>query len=183
MGTKQANIFGIWQAWVKAMIMCRSRNNCFHVNCCHHGEKDTNPLHHLCKPGAFCSKFQTMTLVLTFQSCTYEVLTERACPHQAEEPMTRLKSQWWHLLTRWKGTLHVTEHSLHNQHEGKSGNSCWSISKKVNSLCLGLIALTQILYFLKISVFSFIWLCWVLVVACGIFIMSCRIFHCSTQAL
>ena len=24
---------------------------------------------------------------------TYEVLTERACPHQAEEPMTRLKSQ------------------------------------------------------------------------------------------
>ena len=143
------------------------------------------PIHcnHLCKPGAFCSKFQTMTLVLTFQSCTYEVLTERACPHQAEEPMTRLKSQWWHLLTRWKGTLHVTEHSLHNQHEGKSGNSCWSISKKVNSLCLGLIALTQKLSFLKISVFSFIWLCWVLVVACGIFIMSCRIFHCSTQAL
>lgn len=87
MGTKQANIFGIWQAWVKAMIMCRSRNNCFHVNCCHHGEKDTNPLHHLCMPEAFCSKFQTMTLVLTFQSCTYEALTERACPHQAEEPM------------------------------------------------------------------------------------------------
>lgn len=29
------------------MIMCRNRNNCFHVNCCHHGEKDTNPLHHL----------------------------------------------------------------------------------------------------------------------------------------
>lgn len=26
--------------------MCIS-NNCFHVNCCHHGEKDTNPLHHL----------------------------------------------------------------------------------------------------------------------------------------
>ena len=53
MGTKQANIFGIWQAWVKAMIMCRSRNNCFHVNCCHHGEKDTNPLQSSVQAGGF----------------------------------------------------------------------------------------------------------------------------------
>lgn len=31
------------------MIMCISGNNCFHVNCCHHGEKDTDPSPHLHK--------------------------------------------------------------------------------------------------------------------------------------
>lgn len=106
-----------------------SGNNCFHVNCCHHGEKDTDPLCLLLmgEGGAFCSELQTLTLAPALQSCSYETLTDRARPYHTIDDICG---------GTWRGALRVSEHKLHNQHMETSGNSCWSVNKKVNYFVL-----------------------------------------------
>lgn len=46
----------------------------------------------------------------------------------------------------WREALHVNRHKLHSQHRETSGNRCWSFNKKVNMLCPGLIALSGIAF-------------------------------------
>lgn len=77
--------------------------------------------------GAFCSELQTLTLAPALQSCSYKTLTDRARPYRTIDDIYG---------ATWRGALRVSEHKLHNQHMETSGNSCWSVNKKVNYFVL-----------------------------------------------
>lgn len=107
-------------------VMCRSRNESFHVNCRHHGEESTDPLHHLRTDGGLS---QSRILV--------------QWPSQAEPVPTRRKSCCWHLLSCMEETSVGSGRSWHNQHGGTSGNSCQPVSKKGKAFCPRVIDLSQ----------------------------------------
>lgn len=138
MDVGQANIFDIWQAWVRDNDYVYKQEQLFPCQLPspwweRHGSIASSAH----RAGAFCSELQTLTLVPALQSCSYETLTDRACPYQNVDDIC------W---ATWRGALHASEHELDHQRRETSGNSCWSVNKKVNVLCPGSIALSGIAF-------------------------------------